>query len=151
MTKMVLRTIYFQRWEKKNPLWASPCRIETSHPRSRISTRDEACEASLVLGWNSYPSGEISLSCMDTHGGLRYSRKEAPVVQCLTYLILIRGQTTEIKEAQQIHYENTPSLIYWKFHHQKLKVFGQNFYYFSYFCSKHRLWILVRTASPRRF
>ena len=23
--------------------------------------------------------------------------------------------------------------------------------YFSYFCSKHRLWVLVRTASPRRF
>ena len=22
---------------------------------------------------------------------------------------------------------------------------------FSYFCSKHRLWVLVRTASPRRF
>ena len=24
-------------------------------------------------------------------------------------------------------------------------------HYFSYFCSKHRLWVLVRTASPRRF
>ena len=24
------------------------------------------------------------------------------------------------------------------------------FYFFSYFCSKHRLWVLVRTASPRR-
>ena len=23
--------------------------------------------------------------------------------------------------------------------------------YFSYFCTKHRLWVLVRTASPRRF
>ena len=25
------------------------------------------------------------------------------------------------------------------------------FFYFSYFCSKHRLWVHVRTASPRRF
>ena len=24
-------------------------------------------------------------------------------------------------------------------------------HYFSYFCSKHRLWVLVRTASSRRF
>ena len=27
----------------------------------------------------------------------------------------------------------------------------QGLHYFSYFCSKHRLWVLVRTASPRRF
>ena len=32
----------------------------------------------------------------------------------------------------------------WKFSDKKL-------WYFSYFCSKHRLWVLVRTASPRRF
>ena len=30
------------------------------------------------------------------------------------------------------------------FHIKKLR-------YFSYFCSKHRLWVLVRTASMRRF
>ena len=32
----------------------------------------------------------------------------------------------------------------WKFSAKKLR-------YFSYFCSKHRLWLLVRTASLRRF
>ena len=32
----------------------------------------------------------------------------------------------------------------WKFSDKKI-------WYFSYFFSKHRLWILVRTASPRRF
>ena len=32
----------------------------------------------------------------------------------------------------------------WKFSDKKL-------WYFSYFCSKHRLWVLVRTASARRF
>ena len=32
----------------------------------------------------------------------------------------------------------------WKFSDKKLR-------YFSYFCSKHRLWVLFRTASPRQF
>ena len=32
----------------------------------------------------------------------------------------------------------------WKFSDKKLR-------YFSYFCSKYRLWVLVRTASARRF
>ena len=29
--------------------------------------------------------------------------------------------------------------------------FSDKNWYFSYFCSKHRLWVLVRTASPRLF
>ena len=49
------------------------------------------------------------------------------------------------------HYENTPIQIYRNFHLQKLKIFRRKIWYFSYFCSKHRLWVLVRTASPRRF
>ena len=48
------------------------------------------------------------------------------------------------------HYENTPIQIYWKFHHQTLKSFQIKILIFIYFCSKHRLWVLVRTASPRR-
>ena len=39
--------------------------------------------------------------------------------------------------------ENFPTKN-WKFSDKK-------YWYFSYFCSKHRLWVLVRTASPRRF
>ena len=31
------------------------------------------------------------------------------------------------------------------------KCSGKKLWYFSYFCSKHRLWVLVRTASARRF
>ena len=31
------------------------------------------------------------------------------------------------------------------------KFSDKNLWYFSYFCSKHRLWVLVRTASARRF
>ena len=43
-------------------------------------------------------------------------------------------------EDENTHDENTPFQIYWKFHHQKLKVFRQKFWYFSYFSSKHSLW-----------
>ena len=51
-----------------------------------------------------------------------------------------------------IHNENTPIQIYEKFHLQKTKNFSdKKLRYFSYFCSKHRLWVLVRTASARRF
>ena len=34
---------------------------------------------------------------------------------------------------------------------KKWKISDKKFWYFSYFCSKHRLWVLVRTASARRF
>ena len=34
----------------------------------------------------------------------------------------------------------------------KIEIFStENFLYFSYFYSKHRLWIQVRTASPKPF
>ena len=34
---------------------------------------------------------------------------------------------------------------------KKWKFSDKRFWYFSYFCSKHRLWVFVRTASARRF
>ena len=34
---------------------------------------------------------------------------------------------------------------------KKMKIFRWNILIFSYFCSKHRLWVLVTTASTRRF
>ena len=40
-----------------------------------------------------------------------------------------------------------PIKIYWKFYHQKLKISEKKIWYFSYFCSKHKMWVLVRTAS----
>ena len=52
------------------------------------------------------------------------------------------------------HYENRPIQIYIKFH---LKKKNENFQIkkksdiFLYVCSIHRLWLLVRTASARRF
>ena len=45
-----------------------------------------------------------------------------------------------------------PIQIYWNFLPSKNENFQiKKFWYFSHFCSKHRLWVLVRTASPRRF
>ena len=50
-----------------------------------------------------------------------------------------------------LHYENMPIEIYWKFYHRKMKIFCLKNLIFSYFCSKHGLWVLVRTVSSRRF
>ena len=52
---------------------------------------------------------------------------------------------------RDVHYENTPIQIYRKFHLQNWKFLDKKRWYFSYFWSKHRLWVLVRTASVRRF
>ena len=51
------------------------------------------------------------------------------------------------------HYENMPIQIYWKFYLLIKKIFRQknSDFFFSYFCSKHILWVIVRIASPRRF
>ena len=57
----------------------------------------------------------------------------------------------KLDTAVNIHYENTPFQIYRKFHLQKLKISDKKLRYFSYFYSKHRLWVLVRTALARRF
>ena len=47
--------------------------------------------------------------------------------------------------------ENMPIQIYWKFYHQKMKIFREKNLIFFIFLLKHRLWLLVRTASTRRF
>ena len=53
---------------------------------------------------------------------------------------------------QQKHYENTPIQIYWKFYHQKKWKFSdKNSDNFHISAQKHRLWVLVRTASARQF
>ena len=54
------------------------------------------------------------------------------------------------------HYENTPIQIYCNFTTKKGKFSDKKFWYFHkywYFSfrSKHRLWVLVRTAMTRRF
>ena len=60
-----------------------------------------------------------------------------------------RIRTSKGKRA--IHYENMPIQILLKILRPKTEKFSyKKVWYFSYFCSKQRLWIL-RTASMRRF
>ena len=51
-----------------------------------------------------------------------------------------------------LHYKNMPIQIYWKFYNQKEENFQiKNSDIFHISALKHRLLVLVRTASPRRF
>ena len=58
-------------------------------------------------------------------------------------LLLSRNKKNNVYPCKPQYIENFTSKN-WKFSDNKL-------WYFSYFCSKHRLWVLVRTASMRRF
>ena len=52
---------------------------------------------------------------------------------------------------RSLHYENTPIQMYRNFHTLKNENFQIQTDIFSYFCPKHKLWILVRTALARQF
>ena len=56
-----------EKLEKKYPSSACPRKIEKSHPWGQKVTSNLA---SLVTGYNSDPSDQISLSYIDIHGGL---------------------------------------------------------------------------------
>ena len=68
----------------------------------------------------------------------------------LKIIIIVKNKN---KKYNNNHYENMPIQIYWIFLPPKKNENFQikNSDIFSRFCSKHRLWVLVRTASPRRF
>ena len=73
---------------------------------------------------------------------------------CLRWAHMSEGTFSDVAAHSVInapHYENTPIQINWIFQHQNWKFSDKKFWYFSYFCSKHRLWVHVRTASARRF
>ena len=61
------------------PMWETSISHDHVTPRNnplkggRKRIHCEPIHASLVPGWNSYPSGEISLSCMDNHDGFLHS------------------------------------------------------------------------------
>ena len=64
----------------------------------------------------------------------------------------IYGPVNTVEVMSSRHYENTLIQIYGKFLFQKTENFQiKKLSYFLYFRSKHRLWVLVRTASARRF
>ena len=55
-------------------------------------------------------------------------------------------------QRMQLIFGNKPIQIYWKFYNQKKWKFSdKNSDIFLISAQKHRLWVLVRTASPRRF
>ena len=83
---------------------------------------------------------------------------EQPIFQPIKFLdwSTIMGQSIfqpiRFEVYPSAHYKNTPIQIYWKFYNQKKGKFSdKNFWYFSYSCSKHILWVLIRTTSVRRF
>ena len=81
---------------------------------------------------------------------MMHRRLEKPILIILQYIYIVYIHYIELLFDN--HYENMPIQIYWKFYHKKkMKIFSKKFWYFSYFCSKHRLWVLVRTALARRF
>ena len=74
------------------------------------------------------------------------------LILIFTFMQTAKIEQDTVENMFTIHYENMPIQIYGKFYRQKLKIFRlKTLIFFSYFCSKHRLWVLVRTASQRRF
>ena len=77
-----------------------------------------------------------------------YSPLLAAVAPKVSFLHCMAQQGRNVRN----HYENTAYSNILKFLQPKTGKFSdKKFKYFSYFCSKHRLWVLVRTASARRF
>ena len=71
-------------------------------------------------------------------------------VYCIFHLYYcpVSPPTPDTDQTPSTHYENMPIKIYRKFHLQKLKIFRLKNWYFSNFCSKHRLWYSLEP--PRR-
>ena len=101
--------------------------------------------------------------------GTRTPSKERLYGGCKTSLLPSQQCILYFHFLWELHYENMPIQIYWNFHLQKQKIFRQKnlifFYIFAQnidcgyslggsneypqsmfwaFCSKHRLWVLVR-------
>ena len=62
----------------------------------------------------------------------------------LLFIVLCAVISNDITKTRLFKYTEHFTIKTWKFS-------DKNIWYFSYFCSKHRLWVLVRTASSRRF
>ena len=104
-------------------------------------------------------NGEVLL--MSTHNMLLWRNKKNNIYVAMPYiwsiaffhtLISLHIVMTDVTICIWYkHYENMPIQIYWNFNTKKWKLSDKKFWYSSYFCSSHRLWVLVRTASARRF
>ena len=70
--------------------------------------------------------------------------KGAMMIMC--YFWNMKTQSRYSKTSMT-RYENTPIQIYWNFTTKKWKLSDKKFWYSSYFCCKHKLWVFVRTVS----
>ena len=75
-------------------------------------------------------------------------------------ILTISERSLKVKEWHRVIYKYNPDSMVLRKHAYsniqkisppKTEKFQTKNWYFSYFCSKHRLWVLVRTASSRRF
>ena len=101
------------------------------------------CENAITTVSNNSVSGHQWLrGCAGWSGSSTYALHRRHMYHRCWYIVVVPPSTLR-KHA----YSNILNILppkKWKFSDKKL-------WYFSYFCSKHRLWVLVRTASPRRF
>ena len=68
-------------------------------------------------------------------------------VACIEWPREATAQKVVTYEKYAFHYANTPMQYTAIFHSDKNVNFQKKFFFFSYFCSKHRLWVHIRTAS----
>ena len=102
----------------------------------------------------------LCLACSETTL-LVFPRDGSNTIEYVQELIQLNSKfsntstQSERKEALtciQKHYENLPMQYTEIFLALKIENFQlKKFVIFSYFCSKHKFWVHVRTASPRRF
>ena len=99
----------------------------------------------ITLWWNQ-ARGLLAIRSQNTiklQTGPRWARPQ-------TLIVGHRPSETDWEKSDLGHYENAPFKYIeitsknWRFSDKK----KNKLWYFSYFCSKHRLWVLVRT--PRR-
>ena len=125
------KEIYYKRWANFFPLIVDPFSEGTSH-FVRFVYRITMVEN---LSATSGPHGPMALCLRKKKYHLTYL--------CLmdsSGLFLIEG-ITKTRLFKYIEHLST----------KKGKFSNKTFWYFSCSCSKHRLWVLVRTASARRF
>ena len=88
-------------------------------------------------------SRQVEAIQMGTHNICFYTLIEVFQTSTNNMYFSMATQNTIMKTRLFKYIENFTSKN-WKFS-------DKIFWYFSYFCSKHRMWVLVRTASARRF
>ena len=80
----------------------------------------------------------ICMTCQALISG----KNKTYILRCCLFSFLVSRLKVITKTRLFKYIENFTNKTKWKFSDKKI-------WYFSYFCSKHRMWVLVRTASMR--